>query len=154
MTTGRGMRATVDDVPGLLQLIEQYWAIEQIPGFDRASLSRQLKRLCTRNHLGSAWVEYVGGAPAGYLLAVYVFSLEHQGLTAEIDELFVLPRFRGRGLGAQMLRAAESAAVAAGCTNISLQLGRNNEAARAFYRRHGYRAREGYDLLDKALPAA
>ncbi|MGH8720379.1 MAG: GNAT family N-acetyltransferase [Burkholderiales bacterium] len=88
--------------------------------------------------------------PAGYLLAVYVFSLEHHGLTAEIDELFVLPDCRGRGLGAALLQAA----AAAGCTNISLQLGRKNAAALAFYRRHGYRAREGYELLDKSLPAA
>lgn len=75
----------------------------------------ELGRLCTQPQLGSAWITHADGAAAGYLLAVYVFSLEHHGLTA---------------------------------------LRRDNDAARAFYRRHGYRARAGYELLDKSLPAA
>lgn len=142
------------DVPDLLGLVAQYWSFEGLAGFDARRLSRELERLCAREHPGGAWIAHADGAPAGYLLLVYVFSLEHHGLTAEIDELFVLPQYRGRGLGAQLLRAAEAAAAAAGCTNISLQLRRDNDAARAFYRRHGYGARAGYALLDKSLPAA
>ena len=146
--------ATAADVPDLLGLVAQYWSFEGIAGFDAQRLSRELERLCAQPHLGGAWISYVEHAPAGYVLSVYVFSLEHHGLTAEIDELFVLPKYRGRGLGAQLLRAAEAAARAAACSNISLQLGRHNDAARAFYRRHGYRVRAGYELLDKSLPAA
>ena len=41
--------------------------------------------------------------------------------------------------------------LAAGCTNIALQLGRANESARQFYRRKGYGERDGYELLDKDL---
>ena len=40
---------------------------------------------------GRAWIARVYGEPAAYLLAVYVFSLEYQGLTAEIDEFYVVP---------------------------------------------------------------
>ena len=88
----------------------------------------------------------------GYVLAVYVFSLEHLGLTAEIDELFVLPARRGQGVGAQQLRAAEAEFVRRGCTNAALQLSRTNQPAREFYLRQAYRARSGYELLDKSLP--
>ncbi|HEV7714964.1 MAG TPA: GNAT family N-acetyltransferase, partial [Steroidobacteraceae bacterium] len=98
-----------------------------------------------------AWVATVYGEPAGYLLAVYVFSLEHQGLTAEIDEFFVLPPHRGLGLGSQMLAAAEAHFRIEGCTYVSLQLGRRNEAARKFYRRNGFEDRDGYDLVSKLL---
>jgi hypothetical protein len=38
------------------------------------------------------------------------------------------------------------------CTNVSLQLGRGNDAAREFYRQHGYSDRAGFELLDKMLP--
>ena len=39
----------------------------------------------------------------GYLLAVYVFSLKHLGLTAEVGELFVSPSRRGQNIGTQLL---------------------------------------------------
>jgi ribosomal protein S18 acetylase RimI-like enzyme len=89
--------------------------------------------------------------PVGYLLGVYVFSLEHLGLTAEIDEFFVMPQQRGHGIGLQLLKIAEAVFVQAGCTNVSLQLSRRNDSARAFYRRQGYTERSGYELLDKML---
>lgn len=145
-------QATIDDVPSLLKLVEQYWVFEDLSGFDPVRVSTQLKRLCSEPQLGCGWISYVGDTPVGYLLAVYVFSLEHFGLTAEIDEFFVLPQHRGQGIGSALLVGAESTSVRAGCTNISLQLARGNDPARAFYRRHGYRERSGYELLDKMLP--
>ena len=150
MTTIRPI--TANDVPELLALVEQYWLFEDIAGFERASVAKQLQRLCGDPRLGAGWIAHDGKQPAGYLLAVYVFSLEHLGLTAEIDEFFVLPSCRGRGVGAQLLRMAEAEFARTNCTNVSLQLGRGNEAAREFYRRNGYSDRAGFELLDKGLP--
>jgi len=144
-------QATVEDVPSLLPLVEGYWAWEGIAGFDSPRASAQLARLLAEPRLGRGWTAFVDGMPVGYLLAVYVFSLEHSGLTAEIDELFVLPQHRGRGIGAQLLRMAESTFASAGCTRVSLQLSRDNDAARVFYRRQGYTERTGCELLDKRL---
>ena len=68
----------------------------------------------------------------GYLIAVLALSVEHQGLMAEIDEVFVLPEARSRGVGTQLLVAAETALAARGCVRLQLQLGVANHAARAF----------------------
>lgn len=146
-------RATADDVPALLPLIQAYWAFEDIAGFDAARISAQLARLLSDARLGCGWLVFVNDAPAAYLLTVYVFSLEHLGLTAEIDEFFVLPQYRGSGVGGELLRIAETEFALAGCTNVSLQLARDNNAARGFYRRRGYAERAGYELLDKMLKA-
>lgn len=135
----------------LVPLVAQYWSFEKISGFDPRIVTTQLRRLLSTPTLGAAWLATADDVVVGYLLAVYVFSLEHLGLTAEIDELFVGPEGRGQGAGAELLRAAEAEFVGAGCTNVSLQLGRQNEAAGAFYRRRGYRDRSGYRLLDKRL---
>ena len=94
---------------------------------------------------------FVDGVTAGYLLAVQVFSLEHRGLTAEVDELFVGSGHRAAGLGRRLLQAAESEFAARGCTNVSLQLGRGNDAGRAFYLSQGYAPRAGFELLEKPL---
>ena len=144
-------KATVQDVPDLLILVEQYWAFESIAGFDRRRLSVQLERLVSEKHLGGGWIARNGTTPVGYLLAVYVFSLEKFGLTAELDEFFVVPQYRSQGIGASLLQTAEDTFFRAECTNASLQLSQGNNAARAFYRRHGYSQRSGYELLDKNL---
>lgn len=144
-------KASVQDVPDLLKLVEQYWALESIAGYDPARLSVQLESLISQKHLGCGWIVHDDAVPVGYLLAVYVFSLEKFGLTAEIDEFFVVPQYRSQGIGASLLRTAEVTFVLAGCTNASLQLSRGNDAARKFYRRHGYSERSAYELLDKKL---
>jgi GNAT superfamily N-acetyltransferase len=139
------------DVEVLLPMVEQYWRFEAIEGFDATRMRKLLTRVLEDEHLGRAWVATVYGEPAGYLLAVYVFSLEHQGVTAEIDEFFVLPAHRGIGLGHQMLAIAEAQFRVEGCTNVSLQLGRSNDAARKFYRSNGFEDRAGFDLVSKKL---
>ncbi|MEX2151336.1 MAG: GNAT family N-acetyltransferase [Steroidobacteraceae bacterium] len=143
---------TAADIPGLLPLVEQYWIFEDIAGFDGSRIARQLLRLCNDPRLGAGWIAEEKGRPVGYLLAVFIFSLEHLGLTAEIDEFFLLPRARGHGAGSALLAATEAEATRRECRNISLQLARGNEAARDFYRRQGYSERSGFELLDKMLP--
>jgi len=142
---------TAEDVPALVPLVEQYWLFEDIPYFNSARVGRELARALGDARLMSGWIACVKGQAVGYLLAVYVFSLEHLGLTAEIDEFFVLPSARSRGIGEELLRLAEAEFVRRGCTNVALQLGRGNDRAHVFYRAHGFGERAGYDLLDKML---
>lgn len=142
------------DIPALLRLVEEYWIFEGIAGFDPASVTKELERFLADPALGSSWIAWAGHDAAAYLIAVYVFSLEHLGLTAEIDEFFVLPSFRGREIGSELLQLAESEFIGRKCTNVSLQLGHENDRARTFYRANGYAERAGFELLDKMLPRA
>lgn len=143
--------ATVSSVPRLLPLVAEYWSFEGIAGFEPQRVAAQLQRLLSEPRLGAGWLAVDDGVGVGYLLAVYVFSLEHMGLTAEIDELFVLPSQRKAGVGAALLAAAEAEFLRVGCTNVALQLSRHNDAGRAFYHRHGYAERSSYELLDRVL---
>jgi GNAT superfamily N-acetyltransferase len=147
----RIQQATTSDVPALLPLVMEYWGFEAIRHIEPQRIAAELKRLLSAPGLGAGWLAIMKTVPVGYLLAVYVFSLEHLGLTAEIDELFVLPSQRGNGIGARLLRTAESEFVRIGCKHVALQLARDNEPARTFYHREGYVDRSGYELLDKAL---
>jgi ribosomal protein S18 acetylase RimI-like enzyme len=143
--------STTQDIEPMVSMVEQYWRFETLGGFDRPTIGALLRRVMQDPRLGQAWIATVDGAPAGYLLAVYVFSLEFKGLTAEIDELFVAPEYRNLGLGGSLLSAAEGEFRALGCTNVFLQLGRRNDAARRFYRRYGFAERAGFELIDKML---
>jgi GNAT superfamily N-acetyltransferase len=146
--------AALRDLPQLLPLIRRYWEFEGIRDFDALRVEPVLQRLLAEPRLGAAWVAASDGVLIGYLIAVMVLSVEHRGIMAEIDELYVLSEARSRGVGAQLLTAAESELTRRGCLRLQLQLGVGNQAARGFYQRRGYRPRDGYELFDKALGAA
>jgi len=140
------------DIPQLLSLIRRYWDFEGIEGFAALRIELVLKELLegpvTR---GSIWVAESQGSLAGYLIVVFVTSVEHQGLMGEIDEFFVLPEARAHGAGTRLLAAAEADLVQRGCVRMQLQLAIANRRARSFYERLGFAARSGYELLDKRL---
>ena len=140
-----------DDIQDIASMVERYWAIEGIVGYSRQRIERLLARLLSETDLGGCWVATADASLCGYLLATLVFSLEHGGLMAEIDELFVVTDCRSAGVGRKLLRAAESELAARGCVRMQLQIGITNDRARAFYERFGYRRRSGYELLDKDL---
>ncbi len=60
-----------------------------------------------------------------------------------IHDLVVLPAYRGRGLAALLLEAVQGIAEARGCCKLTLEVLEGNRAARAAYRRFGFR---GYEL--------
>jgi GNAT superfamily N-acetyltransferase len=143
--------ATVGDIAAVAGLVERYWEFESIGGFDRLRIEALLRGLLSAPERGACWVAETEGGVCGYLLAVFMFSLEHGGLMAEIDELFVSHDMRSAGVGAAMVAAAERDLAGRGLVRLQLQLGVNNERARLFYERLGLSRRAGYELLDKPL---
>jgi GNAT superfamily N-acetyltransferase len=143
--------AATADVPALLALIERYWQFEGIANFNSARIGQLLNALIASQALGVVWVAEADGKLIGYLIAVWVLSFEHQGLMAEIDELFVSEAARSHGAGAALLAAAESWIKRRSGVRLQLQLGATNTLARSFYERHGYTRRTGFDLWDKPL---
>jgi GNAT superfamily N-acetyltransferase len=135
-------------------LTECYWEFESIGGFDRLRIEKLLSGLLSEPERGACWVAIADGRLCGYLLAVFVFSLEHGGLMAEIDEIFVSQPMRSAGTGARLLAEAERELGARGLVQLQLQLGIDNHRARGFYERHGFRRRSGYELFDKPLRAS
>ena len=143
--------ANVGDVAGIASLVERYWVFECIEGFDRSHIETLLRRLLAEPHSGACWVAESDGRLCGYLLAVFMFSLEHGGLMAEIDEVFVSQEMRSAGAGSLLVAHAERDLVQRGLVRLQLQLGVDNDRARRFYERHGFGRRAGYELFDKPL---
>ena len=145
-------RAALPDVPQLLALVRRYWEFEGIGPFEALRTELVLEGLLTQDGRGAIWVADEDGGLKGYLILVFVVSVEHGGLMAEIDELYVCESERQRGTGGALLSACETELRRLGCVRLQLQLGLTNEAARGFYSRRGFAARAGYTLLDKPLP--
>src|SRR6195256_6481620 len=99
--------ATVADIAEVAALVERYWEFESIGGFYRPRVEALLGDLLAAPERGTCWVAEADGRLCGYLLAVFMFSLEHGGMMAEIDEIFVSPDMRSAGVGALMVAAVE-----------------------------------------------
>src|ERR1700688_3052219 len=145
--------ATMEDIADIAPLVERYWEFESVGGFDRPRIETLLRALLAEPQRGACWVAEADGRLCGYLLAVFMFSLEHGGLMAEIDEVFVSQEMRSAGGGSFLVARARRDLVQRGLVRLQLQLGVDNHRARRFYERHGFRRRAGYELLDKPLQA-
>src|SRR5580698_2809571 len=99
--------AVTADIAGVAALAKQYWEFESIPGFDGPRIEGLLRRLLGEPDRGACWVAEADGELCGYLVAVIMFSLEHGGLMAEIDEVFVSAQKRSLGVGARLIAQAE-----------------------------------------------
>ena len=143
--------ASPADISGIASLVERYWEFESIEGFSRARIESLLQGLLSEPARGACLVAEENGVLQGYLVCVFMLSLEHGGLMAEIDEFFVLPEARCDGLGTLLLQQAERDLAARGLVRWQLQVAVDNRRARVFYERQGFSARAGYALLDQSL---
>jgi ribosomal protein S18 acetylase RimI-like enzyme len=143
--------ATLGDIASVASLVERYWEFESIGGFDRLRITELLTDLLSQPERGECWVAEADGRLCGYLLAVFMLSLEHGGLMAEIDEVFVSQEMRSAGVGTLLVAQAERDLAERGLVRLQLQLGVDNVRALRFYERHGFRRRAGFELLDKPL---
>ena len=145
--------ATVADIAGIASMVERYWTFEEIAGFDLRAVESTVAELLSQPKHGACWVADNNGTLCGYLTAVYMLSIEHGGLMAEIDEFFIDAAQRSAGLGSLLIAAAERDMAALGLKRLQLQLKRGNERGLAFYERRGFKRRADYELLDKPLGA-
>ncbi len=108
--------------------------------------------LCADAALGRAWLLSDGhGRDVGYALAYWRHSIDHGGRVAVLDDLWVEPGVRGRGLGTRLLRAALAGMSEAGARAVVVEADPADVPATAFYRRFGF-APKGTAVHLKALP--
>jgi GNAT superfamily N-acetyltransferase len=103
--------------------------------------------------LGRLFLASVDGSLAGYALVAFSFSLEYDGRTAFVDELFVAEGSRSQGVGAALLGHAADGCRALGVNALHLETEATNGRAAALYARLGFRT-HGRSLMTKLLSSA
>lgn len=111
---------------------------EPTPGVE--ALSGYSRRLLEQ---GEMTVLLAGDGPDGLALLRFRPSVWTGGLEAHLQELYVVPSLRGRGIGRTLLETAIATAREAGADGIDLNTGETDTAARALYESMGFTNREG-----------
>ena len=93
--------------------------------------------LCNENH-GFFLLAKVGDLALGVANIAFAWTLEHGGKSAWLDELYMLPEYRGRGIGTALLEEAIAQAHDAGCAAVDLEVDENHHKAENLYQREGF----------------
>jgi GNAT superfamily N-acetyltransferase len=88
---------------------------------------------------GEDVIALLSGEPA---VAVALLTLRpniwYAGPVALLDEMYVVPEMRGRGIGSTLLKAAEAVVGERGAEVVEINVDGDDTDARRFYERHGY----------------
>lgn len=119
--------ATPDDIDDLVSIEERCFQSDRIS-------RRSFRHLITRGHARTLLARREGQ------LLGYVIVLFSRGTTmARVYSIAVAPEARGKGMGRQLMEAAEAAAKANACSEIRLEVRQDNDAAIRLYRLLGYK---------------
>ncbi len=92
-----------------------------------------------------------GRAPLGYAILTFGWSVEFGGMDGFVDEIYIRPAVRNRGIASEVLHDLPKALAEAGLTALHLEVDRGNEAAQKLYLRSGFKPRDRYMLMSKTL---
>lgn len=138
--------ATPADLELLVAMMGDYYQ-EVDSRFDAHSARRAMGELSESPALGRLWLIEPEREPCGYLALTFGFSLELGGRDAFLDDLYVKPAHRSRGLATAAIQAALGEARALGIRAVHLEVDHRNDKARALYRRLGFGERDRYFLM-------
>ena len=83
--------------------------------------------------IGSLWLITQEGVCVGYVALSNVFTFEFGGRVGLLDELFILPAFRGQGLGGDVVRELQHRMPSLGLCALHVQTEHDNRRAQLLY---------------------
>jgi len=129
--------ATRDHIPALLSLIRGLAAYEKKPHAVLATEQDLLRDAFGPRPKFRALIADWRGEPAGYASFFHFYST-YQGRSALfLEDLFVLDKFRGNGIGMALLSAVAKLAIDEGCFGLRWEVLDWNRPAIEFYEKLG-----------------
>ena len=143
--------ATLDDIPALIRLMAEFYAESGYP-LPEANARAAFTTLISTSHLGGVWLAWEGDEPVGHIVLTVSFSMEYGAPRGFIDDLFVSPAARGRGIAGALIEAVVAAAPVRNVRALLVEVGSVNDAGHRAYDKAGF-ADTGHRLLSRQLGA-
>lgn len=129
--------ATLEDLKKLLPVVREFYHHFGF-AWDEAFKEELLSRILGEPRFGQIWIAESTGDVAGYALVVFYFSLEFDGQAAFLDELYVSPGHRRRGVGEQLVIEVSRALVNRAVRVLRLEVDHRHPNAARLYARLGF----------------
>jgi GNAT superfamily N-acetyltransferase len=112
--------ATRADAPGLLRLIGALAEFEKLTPPDQAAQQRLIEHGFGERPKFESWIGFVDGQaePVAYAMFFETYSSFLARPSLYLEDIFVLPEFRGRGIGMALMRQCVRLAHERGCGRV------------------------------------
>ncbi len=129
--------ATEADVPQILDFIRALAVFERAPDAVTATEAGLLRDGFGPNPIYYCLIADHDGQPAGFALYFYNYSTWMGRPGIYLEDLFVHPEFRGKGIGKALLQQVAAVAVQKGCQRLQWEVLDWNTPAIDFYKAMG-----------------
>jgi GNAT superfamily N-acetyltransferase len=143
--------AEAADVPLLYQLIGELADYERLSERFVGRAEDLRRHLFDEPRYAAAMLAHWNGEAAGYSLYFHNYSTFRCRPGIYLEDLFVRPAYRGRGIGRELLAALERQARQLGCGRLEWAVLDWNQNAIDFYRRFGAAPNAGWTVFRKEL---
>jgi GNAT superfamily N-acetyltransferase len=141
--------AGMTDIEALLTMMREFYAHEEL-WFEETVARQALEEILNNDSVGRVFLILADGEVAGYAVLTFGYSLEFHGRDAFVDELFLHEKFRGQGIGGQVLGFLAAVCQENGIKALHLEVERKNTAAQRAYQKFGFADHDRY-LMTKWL---
>ncbi|MEL6119322.1 MAG: GNAT family N-acetyltransferase [Pseudomonadota bacterium] len=134
----------------LVKLVADFHAEDGITQTDVAREAAIMPLLEGSPH-GAIYLAGPSKAPVGYVVLTFGWSLEMGGMDGFVDEIYIRPGVRGRGIGTEILTSLPAQLAGFGLKAVHLEVDRDKPDVQRLYQKMGFEARDRYVLMTRAL---
>jgi GNAT superfamily N-acetyltransferase len=136
-------QAGVEDAETVGRLLADFNAEFDDPHTDAEFFAARFRRLLGRDDVvvllaGDAGDAGDAGSPTGFAFLTLRPTPYYHGSLAQLEELYVVPGLRDRGIGTALLHAAVEAVAMRGAGELHINVDEVDVDTRRFYERHGF----------------
>ena len=126
------------DLAKVTSLMQRYHEEAGLP-YDDAHREAAASPLLEGSPLGAVWLVGPARAPLGYVLLGFGWSTHHAGMTGHLQEIFIRPSVRRRGIGTEVIHAIAVSLRDAGLKALEVRAGDETDSHVSFCRRAGFK---------------
>lgn len=142
--------ATEADTGRVLSLMQRYHEEAGLPHDDAHRLAA-VAPILGGNPLAAIWLIGPARAPLGYVFVSFGWSVAHGGMVGWLEEAFIRPSVRSRGIGTEIVHIVALSLSKAGMKAMHARLPDSAERASGFCKRCGFSAVSGEIHLSERL---
>jgi GNAT superfamily N-acetyltransferase len=141
--------ARITEISDILEMMADFYAIDNYE-FNKELAHKNLETFISTKNYGRIWVLKSHQELMGYVILAFSYSFEYGGINAFIDELYIKPGYRNKGLSKTALEFVLKEAKALGIQTLHLEVEKHNKKARNIYTQWGFTDKDRL-LLSKKI---